>query len=144
MGFIRYTVALVIISLFAIAITTFAINFSSDNDASISISDDNSFSNTSDELNSDIEVFYEGVNTSNSAFIKSTISSQTEASEGGTQFKVTPSTSMSMAKKSITTAWEKVFGSDSGFGIVFTALISLIGFIVGLYAYKAWVGRNPD
>jgi hypothetical protein len=49
-----------------------------------------------------------------------------------------------MAKKSITTAWEKVFGSDSGFGIVFTALISLIGFIVGLYAYKAWVGRNPD
>lgn len=144
MGFIKYTGALMLISLFAIALVTFAINFGLDNHSRINLVNDSEYSDIDTGLRSDVEVFYEGVNTSNDAFQTSTISSQTEASEGGTQFKVTPATSLSMAKRAISSAWSNIFGKGSSFGVIFTALIAMLAFVMALYAYKAWVGRNPD
>ena len=144
MGFIKYTTSIMMIALFCIALITFSVNFAIDNDSTVSLADDEDFSSIKSGLESDVDVFYENVNTSNNAFQKSTISSQTEASEGGTQFKVTPGTSLSMGKRGIAAGWTKIFGSDSGFGVIFTALISILGFIMLLYGYKAWVGRNPD
>ena len=133
-----------LIALFSIALITFAVNFANDNESEISLADDDSFVSVKDDVESEVDIFYEGVNTSNTAFQKSTISSQTEASEGGTQFKVTPTTSVAMATKSLSAGWKSIFGEDSGFGIFFTALVSMVSFIMILYAYKSWVGRNPD
>lgn len=144
MGFAKYTATIMMVALFTIAILTFAVNFGIDNDSSINIADDGDYSSIRSRLSDDVEVFYENVNVSNNAFQTSTISSQTEASEGGTQFKVTPTTSLSMAKRGITAGWTKIFGSGNEFSVVFTALISMLGFLMALYAYKAWVGRNPD
>jgi len=144
MSFIKFTTSTVLIALFAIALITFAANFANDNQASINIGDDSDFSNMNTGMKSDMNTFYSSANTSTDAFSKSTISSQTEASEGGTQFKVTPTNSLSMATRAINGGFKKIFGSDSGFGILFTALIALLGIIAFAYAYKAWVGRNPD
>lgn len=143
MSFIKFTVSTVLIALFSIALITFAANFAEDNQASISIADDPDLSGLSTGMQNDINDFYVSANTSADAFGKSTISSQTEASEGGTQYKVTPTNSLSMARRSINAGFKKIFGTDSGFGIVFTALVATLGLIAAAYSYKAWVGRDP-
>jgi len=142
MGLAKITMALMMVALFSIALVTFAINYGIDNNAQINLGQDDEFVASQSELRSNVEVFYSDVNISNDAFQSSTISSQTEASEGGTQFKVTPTNSLSMFKNALKTSFTKIFGSDSGFGILLTALISIVGFLVGLYAWRAWKG-NP-
>jgi len=144
MGQIQFITSLVLIGLFTIALVSFAINFAEDNGTTISLEDDSDYPSIKDNIEADIDVFYSNANTSSEAMYKSTISSQTEATEGGTAFKVGPSTALSMVQKSIRTAYTKIFGSDSGFGIFLTAFLSLLGFISVLYIYKAWAGRNPD
>jgi len=144
MGYIKLTVSLMLIALFSISIIVFATNFAADNDAGVNLGDDDDFPNINSNLQDDVDEFYQAANTSSSAFQESTVSSQTESSEGGTQFKVTPVTSLAMARRAITAGWKKIFGADSSFNILFTALLGLLGFILAAYAYKAWVGRNPD
>lgn len=141
--FVNYSVALVMIALFSIALITFAVNFGIDNDANINIGDDSGFSDVNTSLRSNLDEFHTGTGTSSTSFSESTISSQTEASEGGTQFKVTPWTSLAMATNSITTSWNRIFGQGSGFAIILTSLITVLTFIIGMYAYKGWVGRSP-
>jgi len=143
MGSIKFTISMIMIALFSIAIITFAINFASDNNAAITIDDDSSYSSLDSGMQSDVNEFYSGSSTAFDSFQSSTVQSQTESSEGGTQFKVTPTTALSMSSRAITTGWNKIFGSDSEFSVIFTALIAIFGFVIALYAWKAWKG-NPD
>ena len=144
MGLAKYSISLMMVAIFSIAIITFAINFAGDNSSEVSLADDSDFASTSNAIGNDVVTFYEGVNTSNTAFQESTISSQTESSEGGTQFKVTPPVSVKQVTKVIDVGWSKIFGSDSEFRNVFLSITGILVFIMGLYAYKAWAGRNPD
>jgi len=144
MGFIKYTTALMLVALFSIALVTFAINFASDNSASIDLSDDDDLSGMKDNIKSEVETFHANTETAGQAYAESTISSQTEASEGGTQFKVTPWNSLSMAREAVSSGWKKIFGEGAGFAVIFTGLVAILGFMMIMYAYKAWVGRNPD
>ena len=141
--FVKYSIAFVLIALFSISLITFAINFGIDNDASINIGDDSEFNNINSNLSSNLDEFYTGTETASDSFSKSTISSQTEASEGGTQFKVTPWNSLMMATNSLTISWNRIFGQNSEFAIILTTLIAVLSFIMIMYAYKGWVGRNP-
>ena len=143
MSFIKYTVAFVMIALFSICIITFAVNFGIDNDAAVNLNQDGDFTTLNANASSEVQSFYAGSSTAYDAYQSSTISSQTDSSEGGTQFKVTPASSLGMAKTALSAAWEKIFGRGSGFGIILTAIIGLLTFIIGLYAWKAWKG-DPD
>ena len=142
MGLAKLTVVMLMSALFGIALISFAVNFGIDNDTTVKLGDDGDFVNINTNLNNDVEEFYVAANESVVAAQKSTISTQTEASEGGTQFKVTPSSSLSMFKNTLKSGFEKIFGTDSGFGIMFTALLSILGFLIFLYVIKAWRG-NP-
>jgi len=142
MGLAKLTITMMMCALFGIAIITWVANVGIDNGTNIRLGQDEDFDDISSDLNDDIEQFYSDANVSSDAFQKSTISSQTEASEGGTQFKVTPGTSLSMFKKTLSSGFEKIFGSDSEFGILFTALIGVLAFLIFLYAMSAWRG-NP-
>ena len=144
MGQIKFITSLVLVALFSIAIVTFSINFGNDNESAVNLASDSDFVNINSELSGNISTFYSDVNTSSDEMYKSTVSTQTEATEGGTSFKVGPTTALAMAGSVITTSFRKIFGSDTGFGIFLTALISILGFISIMYLYKAWAGRNPD
>jgi hypothetical protein len=143
MSFLKYTVSLMMIAIFSIALITFAINFAVDNDAAVSIGSDEQFAAVKTNSSSNVNEFYSGSATAYDAYQQSTVASTATASEGGTQFKVTPTTSLAMAKNSLSAGWYKIFGSDSGFGVVLTALIAMLTFIMAALAYQAWVGRNP-
>jgi len=142
MGQIKLMSSLLFIALFVIAITSFAVNFANDNETNVNLADDSDYPTIKSDLEDDITIFYTDANTSTEAISKSTISAQTEATEGGTAFKVGPWTTMSMVKTSITSAYTKVFGPE--FSIFFTAFFSLLAIIMGFYIYKTWAGRNPD
>jgi hypothetical protein len=142
MGHIKFVTGLVMIALFTIALIGFGSHFAEDNDASTSIIDDALFEVTQEEVTGNVSVFNVDMNTSSKALAESTISTQTEASEGGTSFKVGPWTALSMARKTIAASFERIFGSE--FSIFFTALISILVFMTIMYIIKAWFGRNPD
>jgi hypothetical protein len=145
MGLIKYTTSLLLIGLFAIALVTFAAQFAYDNDAVINIADDPQLSGINTSIRSDVQDFEISTGVSAEALANSSVSSDSESFEGGTVFKATPTSSLSMAKNAITAGFNKIFGSsDSAFGIIFTAFISLLGIIMIWYVYKAWAGRSPD
>jgi len=144
MGQIKFMTSLILISLFVIAVITFSINFAIDNETRISLADDSEFSSIQSDLEANVTTFYNDANTSVEAIGKTTISSQTEATEGGTAFKVGPWTALSMAKSSITAGFTKIFGADSGFGVFLTSFLAMLGIIMGFYIYKTFAGRNPD
>lgn len=144
MGQIKFITSLVMAGLFAIAIVSFAINFAYDNDSPINIADDPDLIGMKNGIITDSDAFYSDVNISRDAMDKSTISTQTEASEGGTAFKVGPTNALSMVTRIMQGSYVKVFGSDQGFGIFLTSLISLLLFISIMLIYKAWAGRNPE
>ena len=75
---------------------------------------------------------------------ESSISTQTDSTEGGTSFKIGPGTALVMTVSTISIAFSKIFGSSSGFGILLTALISVFALISILYIYKTWAGKSPD
>jgi len=144
MGLIKYTTSLLLIGLFAIALVTFAAQFAYDNDAVINIADDPQLSEINASIRTDIQSFETATGVSADALANSSVSSESEAFEGGTAFKATPTSSLAMAVRAITAGWNKIFGDDSAFNIIFTAFISLLGIIMIMYVYKAWVGRAPD
>jgi len=143
-GLNNFVISLVLVGLFSISIITFGTLFATDNDAHITISDDPDFSAASNELTQNVTSFYSDVNTSSDAMYQSTISSQTEATEGGTAFKTSPRASLALAVSMLTLGFKKIFGADTGFAIFLTALIGVLGFLLIMYLYKAWAGRSPD
>lgn len=145
MGQIKFITSIILIGLFVISIVTFAINFGYDNDTSINLANDSDFINIQNSVKGNVSTtFFSDVNISSEAMYESTISTQIEATEGGTPFKVGPGTALTVVKDVTKAGFTKIFGSDSGFGILFTALGAVLGYISIMYIYKAWAGRNPD
>lgn len=144
MGQINFITSLVLVGLFSIAIVTFAINFAIDNGSLVNIANDPDFAKFKTGVSENLTIFYSDINTSSESMYKSTISTQTESTEGGTSFKVGPGTSLALASSIVTLSFQKIFGSDTGFGIFLTALIAVLGFISIMYIWKTWKGGSPD
>jgi len=144
MGQIKFMTSIVLIALFSIAIITFAINFAVDNDSRINIQNDSNFVGIRTQVSSNATQFYTDVKTSSDALQNSTVSSQIEATEGGTSFKVGPGTALAMAFSVLTGGFTEIFGAGNEFEVFLTALISVLGLISFMYIYKTWAGRNPD
>jgi len=144
MGQISFVTNMIMAALFCIAIVGFAINFGYDNNSSVNIAQDPDMPQLKSDIQTKVELFYYDANTSSDAMQKSTISTQTESTEGGTSFKVTPANALGTAGKLVTMGYKKIFGSDSGFGIFLTALIAILGFMSALYIWKAWKAGGVD
>lgn len=144
MGHLKFVISLIMITLFSMALIGFGINFARDNNADITISEDALFNNTKDALGGNVTVFYGDINTSSQALAEATISTQTEASEGGTTIKVGPKTALQTTIIVIKNSFERIFGSDSEFSIFFTGFITILSFMGIMYIAKAWFGRTPD
>jgi len=143
MGLIKTTGALMLITLFALAVITFAANFANDNEAAVDVGDDEDLSSIKTKAKSDLSQMRTDAETSIDALQDSSIGTQSEATEGGTQFKVTATNSLGMAKNVLTAAWNSLFGKAEEFNVLLTALISFFTLVIGWYIYKAWRG-NPD
>lgn len=143
MGLKNYIGAFIMTALFAFALISFAANFANDNNSAINIGHDSEYADLTTNTKGDVDTLYIQANISATAVQEGTISTQTEATQGGTEFKVGIWNSFDMAKRSADIAFKKIFGGDSAFSIFFTALAAFISFAIGWFIIKAWKG-NPD
>ena len=137
------TISLVFAALFAIAFITFVTNFAWNNDAAIDISDDSEFSGLSDTLEGDLVNFNTQANASQGAFFSTESEAGDQQSKSGGQFKQGISGTMAASQNILKAGWNRIFGADTGFGLFISVGVSLLVFILGLLAYKAWFGRSP-
>jgi hypothetical protein len=143
MGQIQLTIALVMIGLFSVALIGFGVNFAADNDAAISLSDDPEISNLDTNIQGNLSSFRSGSESTYQSIVESSID-EGETTPSGGQFAITPVNAISTVSNILKTGYLKIFGTGSGFGIFITAFLGLIGFIMGLYLWKTWAGRNPE
>lgn len=146
-GQIKFIAGLLMIIIFTIAIVSYVIDFGSDNDVAITLSDDPEISTFSSNLKKNVTVLRKDINSSSSALFKSTIESGDETTTTGGQFKGSVLSAPKMVYSIIKIINQKIFGGESGtskFGIVFTALTAFLAFVFILYLWKTWVGKNPD
>jgi len=144
MGQIQWTVSLVMIALFAIAIIGFAINFAEDNNSPVDIADDTEintlYTDNQDEL-SDLKT---GSEETYQSIVESSIEEGGQTTGTGGSFAITPPSIIAAAKNVLLIGYTKIFGSGDGFGIFITTFLTMIAFITGLLLWKTWAGRIPD
>jgi len=143
MGQLSFTISLMIIGLFTIALIAFAVNFAIDNDAPVSIQDDSELMGLKSDSETDVSTFKEKSEDSYKSIVDSSITKGDNLESGGT-FSLTISSSLSTVTNILRVGYVKIFGTGSGFGIFLTAFISIILFIAFMYFAKTWLGRNPD
>ena len=143
MGQIQFTLSLIMIALFTVAIIGFAVNFASDNSAPISISDDPELIALQTNAEGNLSDFRGHSESTYQSIVESSIESGDTTPSGG-QFAITPVSAVPVTKNILKVGYIKIFGTGSGFGIFITTFLSIITFMIGMYIWKTWGGRNPD
>lgn len=141
MGQIKFVGALIMTALFSLALITVTTQFADENDASFSVDED--FTTKKDNIDGHLTVWHSDSNKSSKSFTESEIQTQETFKTGG-QFKGGAVSSVGTVKEVLKLSFNEIFGEDSDFSPIFTALISFLTIVSMMYIYKTWVGRNPD
>lgn len=144
MGQARLIGGIVMVSLFAIALTTYAINFASDNNAQVTIADDSDLSNLRTGLITDVNTQNTTSSSISVGFGNATIDTGDDNIRTGSPFKdsiVTPTRSVGRVLSAVRNT---IFGGSSAFGIILTSLSAFLVLLGILYVWKTWKGGNPD
>jgi len=142
MGQIKFTMSLIFIALFTVAIIGFAVQFASDNGTSVSLADDPELTNLRGGTEDDLLTFKGEAKETYESIIDSSIETGDTTPSGG-QFAITPITVIGIVYNILNVGWLKIFGGDPNFAIFLTAFLGVLGFMIGMYVWKTWRG-NPD
>ena len=142
MGQISFTLSLIFIGLFTVAIIGFAVNFAIDNNAPVSLADDPKINELRTENLNDLSTLRKKSEDTYQSIIDSSIETGDTTTSGG-QFALTPLTIISIMDNTLSVGYDKIFGNEGGFGIFITTFLGMLVFIIGLYVWKTWRG-NPD
>lgn len=143
MSQIQWTISLVLIGLFTIAIIDFATHFATDNNSVVDIADDPEISSLSTSTGAEVAGYNTKAGTTYSSIMNSSIATSGSTTGGG-QFELTSSNTVGVVRNIIEVGYMKIFGSGNGFGIFITTFLGLIVFITVLLIWKTWAGRMPD
>lgn len=144
MGMEKTLVNSTLLTIFVVAIITFAVQFGIDNNSDVVITDDSRYTSLNSSLRGDLENLSSDSSSSKDILLKTTLESGDEHAGSGGQFKVGPFTAIGMTIRSMGTGFNSIFGEDSAFGFILVAFVTLFTFLVGYYVIKAWLGRDPD
>lgn len=143
---IQWTISLVLIGLFTVAIIGFSINFASDNNSPINIANDLELSNLYTQTGENLSGFNTGSEDTYASIINSSISPSSASGTTTTagQFSITPINIIGIVTNILKVGYSKIFGNGAGFQIFLTTFLGMIVFITALYIWKTWAGRSPD
>jgi len=144
MGHISFVSGSVMAGIFVACIILFAVGFAVDNDSDITLADDSQYSSLDDALKSNLTSFQEDANDSSTIFYGTTLESGDEHAGSGGQFKVGVFSALTLVITSIGASFNVIFGGDTNFDFIILSLGGLLSFVATMWAYKAWIGRNPD
>jgi len=110
MGTITTISSLVMIALFAIAMTGFAINFAEENDAAIDIADDpEALSLYSDTLQEGVDVFREDSEDQYQSIVDSTIEPGSQTTPSSAPYAITNTNVVNVTSNMLRTGYQKIF-----------------------------------
>ena len=144
MSQLQWTISLVLIGLFTIAIIGFAVNFAADNDAAFSLADDPELSALSKYTRDNTSEFNVQSANTYTSILNSSITGAGSTTQTGGQFTLTATNSVGVVENILRVGFTKIFGGSSGFGIFITTFLGLIVFITVLLIWKTWAGKIPD
>ncbi len=142
MGLSQYTISLIFISMFAIAIISFGIGFGNDNSTTINLKNDPELNLLDQNTKGNLSAFKSGSEQTYESIVESSTTGETTPSGG--QFAITPLNAVGATTNILKVGWIKIFGSGSGFGFFLYTFLSIMTFLLGIYVWKAWIGRNPE
>lgn len=143
MGETKFVGSLLLLLVFAVSIISYATNFASDNNANVSLSDDDDFTSLSSDLEGNITQFNTETNQSSKAFFESEITEGDETTRTGGQFKVGMGDLISGAKVIVNIIFVKIFGSDVGFAVFATVIIAFLVYFGYRLIWQTWKGGFP-
>ena len=142
-GQIQFTIALVMIGLFTIAVISFGVGFGNDNNSKINIDDDPELVLLSTNVEGNVSDFRGDSQSTYQSIVESAID-EGETTPSGGQFAITTVSSVGATKNILKIGYTKIFGTGGGFGIFITTFIAVLFFLLGMYLWKTWAGRIPD
>ena len=148
MGQKDYIIAFAMVFIFSFALINFAIGFATDNDSALSVADDDTLSTYKTDSDANMVAYRISTNGTLTAFDKQ----GAEVSEDNPEITQTAAQAakevnkgaFTITKDMIQLGYAKIFGSDSGFEIVFGTILTTLGILVLLYTIKTIRGGNPD
>ena len=143
MGQKDFVIGIMAIGLFTIAIIGFAVDFASDNNSVIKITDDAEINNLNLVTENNITNMRSNTQESYTSIVKSSIEQGENIQSGGT-FSLTITNAIQTMFNIIKVGYTKIFGTGQGFSIFMTGFITIITFLGFMYFAKMWLGRNPD
>ena len=143
MGQLDFTISIVLIGLFTIAIIGFAINFAEDNNAPVDISDDSGLTSLKTNTEADVSSIEDSTEDTYTSLLESSVQEGETLEKGGT-LSLTVTNAIPVFFNILRVGYSRIFGNDSGFEVFLTAFIGIIIFIGAMYFAKTWLGRNPD
>lgn len=141
MGQVKLVGALLMTALFAIALITFVSQFALDNDVSFTL--DTEITNEISNIDSSLELYSGDINKSSDQFSGSHTDTG-DSFTSGAVFEGGNVNLMSSVIPVLSVIYLQVFGNNSGFSIFFTTISGFLIFLMVVYTYKTWIGRNPD
>ena len=144
MGQIQWTISLVMVALFSIAVLGYAINFAIDNDSPVDISDNPRLSAVYSNTSSNLSTFRGEAQSSYISILNTTIPAGSQTAQSSGPFAITFSNMIGVVTNILSVGYTEIFGSGSGFGIFLFSLLGLIVLITALSLWKTLAGRTPD
>jgi len=145
MGQIGFISSLVMISLFSIAIIGFAFNFAIENESSIDLADNENVSSLFNTMRDNMtDTLASSSNSTTASILKTKIEPGSSTGTSIGPFTITPLNVLPVVYSILRIGYSELFGTDSGFNVFMTALISLLGTIMILYAWHVLLGGKPD
>lgn len=144
MGIKDTTISFLLIFIFTISIITFAVGFANNNSTAVNIGDDPDLSGLSSDMESDAITYTTEINGSLKAYADSEVVAGAETLEKGTVFKDKEVSPTNAFKNILDVINKRIFGGDSAFKPIFTALLATILLIGVWYSWKLWKGGNPE
>ena len=144
MGEIKFISGLVMFAIFSLGIIAYAIGFGVENDATINLNEDQEFNSLDLNIQSNLTSYRSDAESGSISLMTSKIEAGGDNMETGQAFKVGIVPMVNTFKAISRTIKGKLFGGSAAFGIIITALISLLVYTGIRYIWKTWKGGNPD
>lgn len=143
MGQAKLVTSILFITIFVIAITSYAIIWASDNNAAVSLGDSNSFTTINSSLQSDMNIFTRDVNSSSEGLTQSTVEPGSDILKSSAVFQ-----NLGMTVRTVGNLLRlmktEIFGNNPAFFVVLSAISSFMIFLFVMYIWKTFKGGDPD
>lgn len=143
-GLQQWVIGLISIALFSVALIMYAINFASDNDAIVDISDDSGITSLLTQENQNLSSFSTESESTYASIANSSVASGSQTTTTAGSFTISPPSAVGAVKNIFLAGYVKVFGTGDGFGIFLITFFSILSMITIFMIWKAWVGGQPN